>query len=307
MQDNEELIQLNENLLVAHSNVEKAMREAEEARKLAEDAMLKAKRAEERAQKNYENFMRKAFLTQMKEFLGGAPVIMDVFYDDKRKLPPEDEPDKYGCRFVITAFKKKVYVSGEYASVNPIEEDFFDVYNGFPPMQKTYAGWSPSVNNIPFMPKNTIKKWVQERYVPIHKFETMREIFQRNYDKFVDRVKTLIASWKNEFHGAELYTASYKDRDFLFVVGGEHPFYIMWSSDCEWIVDPQKYETTKDKPFKTICWNDPDDHKQVSCKDACKILDNIVKMNETYFKNTMKSAKKWFKHCTEIVAAESKD
>jgi len=127
MQDNEELIQLNEKLLAVHSDVEKAMREAEEARKLAEDAMLKAKRAEERAQKNYENFIRKAFLTQMKEFLGGAPVIMDVFYDDERKLPPEDEPDKNGCRFIITAFQKRVYVSGEYASATPIEEDFFDV------------------------------------------------------------------------------------------------------------------------------------------------------------------------------------
>lgn len=134
----------------------------------------------------------------------------------------------------------------------------------------------------------------------------MREIFQRNYDKFVDRVKTQIASWKNEFHGAELYTASDKDRDFLFVIG-EHPFYIMWRRDYEWFVDPQTYETTKDKPFKTICWNDPVDHKQVSCKDVCKILDNIVKMNKTYFKNTMKSAKKWFNHCTEIVSAESKD
>lgn len=115
-------------------------------------------------------------------------------------------------------------------------------------MQQTYAGWYPSVNNIPFMPKKTIKKWVQKRYVPIHKFETMREIFQRNYDKFIDRVKTQIASWKNELHGAELYTASDEDRDFLFVIG-EHPFYIMWSSDCEWIVDPKKYETTKNKPF----------------------------------------------------------
>lgn len=306
MQDNEEIIKLNEKLLAAHSNVEKAMREAEEVRKLAEDAMSKAKRAEERAQKNYENFIRKAFLTQIKEFLGGAPVIMDVFYDDERKLPPEDEPDKNGCRFIITAFQKRVYVSGEYASATPIEEDFFDVYNGFPPMQKTYAGWSPSVCNIPFMPKKTIKKWVPERYVPIHKFETMREIFQRNYDKFIDRIKTQIASWKNEFHGAELYTASDEDRDFLFVIG-EHPFYIMWRRDYEWFVDPQTYETTKDKPFKTICWNDPVDHKQVSCKDACKILDNIVKMNETYFKNTMKSAKKWFNHCTEIVSAESKD
>lgn len=306
MQDNEELIQLNENLLAAHSNVEKAMREAEETRKLAEDALSKAKRAEERAKQNYERFMRKTFLTQMKAFLGGAPVLMQVFHDDERKLPPEDEPDKSGCRFIITAFKKRVYVSGEYASLNPIEEDFFDVYNGVPPMQKTYAGWSPSVCNIPFMPKNTIKKWVPQRYVPIHKFGTMREIFQRNYDKFVDRVKTQIASWKNELHGTELYTASDKYWDFLFVVG-EHPFYIIWRRDCEWIVDPKKYETTKDKPFETIRWDDPVDHKQVSCKDACKILDNIVKMNETYFKNTMKSAKQWFNHCSEIVSAESKD
>lgn len=302
MQDNEELIQLNEKLLAAHSKVE----QAKESRKLAEDAMSTAKRAEERAIQNYENFIRKAFLTQMKEFLGGAPVIMQVFHDDKRKLPPEDEPDKYGCRFLITAFKKRVYVSGEYASINPIEEDFFDVYNGFPPMQKTYAGWSPSVNNIPFMLKNTIKKWVPQRYVPIHKFETMREIFQRNYDKFIDSVKTKIASWKNELHGTELYTASDRNCDFLFAVG-EHPFYIMWRRDCKWGDYPQKYETSKDKPFDTMCWNDPVDHKQVSCKDACTILDNIVKMNETYFKNTMKSAKKWFKHCTEIVAAESKD
>lgn len=140
MQNNEELIQLNEKLLAAHSNVEKAMREAEEARKLAEDAMSKAKRAEERAKKNYENFIRKEFLTQMKAFLGVAPVLMHVFNDNERKLPPADEPDKYGCRFIITAFKKRVYVSGEYASLNPIEEDFFDVYNGCPPMQKPMLG-----------------------------------------------------------------------------------------------------------------------------------------------------------------------
>lgn len=201
MPNNEELVKLNEQLLAAHSKVEKAMREAEESKKLAEDALSKANRAEERAKKNYERFIRKAFLTQLKEFLGGAPVIMDVFHDDKRKLPPEDEPDKYGCRFLITEFKKRAYVSGEYASLSPIEEDFFDVINGRPPMQKPYDGWSPSVSNIPFMPKNTIKKWVPQRYVPIHKFETMREIFQRNYDKFIDGVKTQIASWKKELDG----------------------------------------------------------------------------------------------------------
>lgn len=306
MQNNEELIQLNEKLLAAQSEVEKAMREAEESRKLAEDAISKANRAEERAKQNYERFIRKAFLTQVKEFLGGAPVIMQVFHDDKRKLPPEDEPDKYGCRFTITAFQKRAYVSGEYASLNPIKEDFFDIINGGLPIQNPYDGWSPSVNNIPFMPKNTIKKWVPQRYVPIHKFETMREIFQRNYDKYIDRVKTQIVSWKKELHGAELYTASDEYSDFLFVVG-EHPFHLMWGRDCQWCICPQKYETTKDKPFATICWDDPVDHKQVAFRDACKILDNIVKMNETYFKNTMKSAKKWFNHCADIVAAENRD
>lgn len=306
MQKNEELTTLNEKLLAAHSKVEKAMKEAEESKKLAEDAMAKAQRAEERAKQNYERFIRKAFLTQMKDFLGGAPVIMDVFHDDKRKLPPEDEPDKYGCRFTITAFKKRAYVSGEYASLSPIEEDFFDVINGRPPIQKPYDGWSPSVSNIPFMPKNTIKKWVPQRYVPIHKFETMREIFQRNYDKFIDGVKTQIESWKKELDGAKLYTAINENYDFLFVVG-EHPFYIMWDNDCEFGVAPQKWETSKNKPFSTCCWDDPVNHKQVSCKDACKILDNIVKMNETCFKKTMESAKKWFNRCAEIVAAENKD
>ena len=155
MQNNKELIKLNEQLLAAHSEVEKAMKEAEESKKLAEEALSKAQRAEERAKKNYERFIRKAFLAQMKEFLGGAPVIMDVFQDDERKLPPEDEPDKYGCRFTITAFQKSVYVSGEYASLSPIKEDFFDVINGKPPIQKPYDGWSPSVSNIPFMPKKT--------------------------------------------------------------------------------------------------------------------------------------------------------
>jgi hypothetical protein len=306
MPNNEELNKLNEQLLSAHSKVEKAMKEAEESKKLAEEALSKAQRAEERAKKNYERFIRKAFLAQMKEFLGGAPVIMDVFYDDNRKLPPEDEPDKNGCRFTITAFQKGVYVSGEYASLSPIKEDFFDVINGMPPIQKPYDGWSPSVSNIPFMPKKTTTKWVQQRYVPIHKFETMREMFQRNYDKFIDRVKTQIASWKKELDGAELYTAMDEDCDFLFVVG-EHPFYIVWHSDCRWGNEPKKHETSKDKPFETIRWNDPVGHKKVAYRDACKILDNVVKMNETYFKNTMKSAKQWFNHCAEIVAAESND
>lgn len=306
MQNNEELTKLNEKLLAAHSKVEKAMKEAEESKKLAEDAMAKAQRAEERAKQNYERFIRKTFLTQMKDFLGGAPVIMSVFHDDKRKLPPEDEPDKYGCRFIITSFKKRAYVSGEYASLSPIEEDFFDVINGRPPIQKPYDGWSPSVCNIPFMPKNTIKKWVPQRYVPIHKFETMREIFQRNYDKFIDGVKTQIASWKKELDGAKLYTAIDEDDDFLFVVG-EHPFYIVWERDCEYGVFPQKWETSKKKPFSTCRWDDPVVEKQVSYKDAVKILDNIVKMNEACFKKTMESAKKWFNRCAEIVAKESKD
>lgn len=306
MQNNEELNQLNEKLLAARSEVEKAMREAEESRKLAEDAMSKAKRAEELAKHNYERFMRKAFLTQMKEFLGGAPVIMDVFHGGERQLPPEDEPDKYGARFIIAAFQESAYVSGEYASLNPIKEDFFDIINGQPPIQKSYDCWYPSMSNIPFMPKNTIKKWTPQRYVPIHKFETMREIFQRNYDKYIDWLKTQIVSWKKELHGAELYTASDEFHDFLFVVG-DHPFYLIWERDCQLYNYPEKYETTKDKPFATICWNDPVDHKQVACMDACKILDNFVKMNETYFKNTMKSAKKWFNHCAEIVAAERKD
>jgi len=306
MQNTEDLTKLNEKLLAASSNVEKAMREAEKSRKVAEDALAKAKLAEERAKQNYERLIRKTFLGQMKEFLGGAPVIMQVFHDDKMKLPPEDEPDKYGCRFTITSFKKRVYISGEYASLHPIEEDFFDIVNGRSPVRKPYAGWAPSLCNIPFMPKKTVKKWIQPRYVPIHKFETMREIFQRNYDKFIDGVKTQIASWKKELDGAKLYTASDKDDDFLFVVG-EHPFYIMWKRDCKFGVVPEKWETSKNTPFVTSRWHDPFVDKQVAYRDACKILDNIVKMNETCFKNTMKSAKTWFNRCAEIVAAETKD
>jgi hypothetical protein len=71
MQNTEDLTKLNEKLLAASSNVEKAMREAEKSRKVAEDALAKAKLAEERAKQNYERLIRKTFLGQMKEFLGG--------------------------------------------------------------------------------------------------------------------------------------------------------------------------------------------------------------------------------------------
>lgn len=300
-----ELNELNEKLLAARADVEKAKQDAENARKVAEEALGKAQRAEERAKKNYERFIRHSFLTQLKTFLDGAPVVLDVFnHDENHKLPPEDEPDKYGCRFTVTVYQKSIYVNGEYASVNPIKEDFFDVYNGQPPVKKPYDGWSPSIDNIPFMPKKTHTKWIPSRYIPIHKFEQMEEIFQRNYDKYIAGVKSNIAKWKNEMSGAELYSAKDENDDYLHVICSK-PFDISWNIERDWFSPPKKYDAVIDEPFTNICGYETFNRKQVTYEKACKILDNIVAINDAYFKCTMKEAKEWFNHCKELVKKDN--
>ena len=269
--------------------VELAKQEVDAAKK----KVAEAEAAEQKAIKECEDLNRKYFLEELDTFLNGAPVIMEVFNHDTKhhKLPPENEPDKYGCRFTVTSYQKNIYTSGEYVSIHPIEEDFFDVYNSSPPVREKYAYYCPHINNIPFMSPECQKHWIETRYVPIHEFSVMEEIFQRNYGKFIDGVKEQIATWKKYLCGVACYSAYDKDDVFL-IVSGQEPFYLRWHRGSNWYAIP--------KEFKMGEGCHPDDRNQVSYDNACKMLDFIIEKNDAYFKYTMNDAKKWFDRCKEL-------
>ena len=142
MHDTFDKLSYGERLPELHNQYELAKKSTSEA----EQKLNEAKDNENKALANMTDFIKKSFVQQLKDFFDGAPVAIQVFNHAKdHVLPPEDEPDRYGVRILPTVLQEDdVYVNGEYASVNPIEMDFIDIYHGQHPWIECYDDYYPS-------------------------------------------------------------------------------------------------------------------------------------------------------------------
>ena len=169
---------------------------AQESTKQAEQKLNEAKDNESKSLADMTDFIKKSFVKQLKEFFDGAPVAIQVFNHSKDNvLPPEDEPDMYGVRILPTVLQEnKVYVKGEYASVNPIEMDFIDIYHGQHPWIERYDDYYPSYTNIIFLPDDG--RWVKSRYIPVKDFSVIKGLMERNQKLYMERLDEEIRKLK---------------------------------------------------------------------------------------------------------------
>jgi hypothetical protein len=268
---------------------------AKKSTRKAEQKLNAAKNNESKALADMTDFIKKSFVQQLKDFFDGAPVAIQVFNHSKDYvLPPEDEPDRYGVRILPTVLQEDdVYVNGEYASVNPIEMDFIDIYHGEQPWIQPYDAYYPSFTNIIFLPKDS--KWIKSRYIPVKNFSVIKELMERNHKLYTERLDEEISKLKEICPNYKAYSASSESFDYLLLVGNDSvcvqytndSFPHVRKGDCE---DPLWYSTINRKY----------ERKEISTNDAFKILDGIVRGNRKYYKETVAKAKKWFDDCVKL-------
>ncbi len=268
---------------------------AQKSTKQAEQKLNEAKDNESNALANMTNFIKKSFVKQLKEFFDGAPVAIQVFNHAKDYvLPPEDEPDRYGVRILPTVLQEDdVYVSGEYASVNPIEMDFIDIYHGQHPWIESYDAYYPSYTNIIFLPKDS--KWIKSRYIPVKKFSVIKDLMERNNKLYMERLEEKISELKSICPNYKAYSASCEDDAYIFLVG-QDVMHIRYSADSF----PQVLKGNDDDPLWYRMLNKKYERKEISTDDVFKRLDSIVSGNRKYYKDTVAKAKKWFADCVKL-------
>ena len=268
---------------------------AQESTKQAEQKLNEAKDNESKSLADMTDFIKKSFVKQLKEFFDGAPVAIQVFNHSKDNvLPPEDEPDMYGVRVLPTVLQENdVYVSGEYASVNPIRMDFVDIHHGQLPWIQPYDAYYPSYTNIIFLPNDG--RWVKSRYIPVKDFSAIQDIMERNRKLYMERLDEEINRLKEICPKYKAYTASWKDYTYIFLVGKDvihirytaHTFPMVLKGDDD---DPLWYRMLEEKY----------ERKEITTDDVCKMLDSIVRGHRKYYKETVAKAKKWFDDCVKL-------
>lgn len=268
---------------------------AKKSTRKAEKKLNAAKDDENKALANMTDFIKKSFVQQLKDFFDGAPVAIQVFNHDKdHVLPPEDEPDRYGVRILPTVLQEDdVYVNGEYASVNPIEMDFIDIYHGQQPWFEPYDAYYPSFTNIIFLPKDS--KWIKSRYIPVKKFSVIKGLMERNNKLYMERLEEEIGKLNAIVPNYKAYSASSEDDAYILLVGKD-VMRIRYSADSF----PDVLKGNDDDPLWYRMLNKRYERKEISTDDVCKILDGIVRGNRRYYKETVAKAKKWFDDCVKL-------
>lgn len=263
---------------------------AQESTKQAEQKLNEAKDNESKSLADMTDFIKKSFVKQLKEFFDGAPVAIQVFNHSKNNvLPPEDEPDMYGVRILPTVLQEnKVYVAGEYASVNPIEMDFIDIYHGEQPWIERYDDYYPSYTNIIFLPNDG--RWVKSRYIPVKDFSVIKSLMERNHKLYTAHLGEEISKLKAICPKYKAYSASSESFDYILLVGNDS-LCVQYTNDS----------------FPHVRTGDVDDPlwkkyelKEISTDDVCKRLTSIVRGNLKYYKETVAKAKKWFDDCVKL-------
>lgn len=291
MSDTFDKLSYNEQLQELHNQYELAQK----ATRKAEQKLNSAKDNESKALANMTDFIKKSFVQQLNAFFDGAPVAIQVFNHSKdHVLPPEDEPDRYGVRILPTVLQEDdVYVNGEYASVNPIEMDFIDIYHGQQPWIQPYDAYYPSFTNIIFLPKDS--KWIKSRYIPVKNFSVIKSLMERNNKLYMERLEEEISKLKAIVPNYKAYSASSEDYDYIFLIGKD-VMSVQYTKDSI----PEVRKGDCGYPLSRMLHNE-DERKEISTNDALKILDGIVRGNRKNYKETVAKAKKWFDDCVKLV------
>ena len=268
---------------------------AQESTRNVEQKLNEAKDNENKALANMTDFIKKSFVKQLKEFFDGAPVAIQVYNHSKDYvLPPEDEPDRYGVRILPTVLQENdVYVSGEYASVNPIEMDFVDIHHGQQPWIQPYDAYYPSYTNIIFLPKNG--RWIESRYIPVKDFSVIKDLMERNSKLYMERLDEEINKLKSICPNYNAYTASWKDYTYIFLVGKD-VMHIRYTTHSF----PKVLKGNDDDPLWYRMLEEKYERKEISTDDVIKRLDSIVMGNRRYYKETVAKVKKWFGDCVKL-------
>lgn len=268
---------------------------AQESTKQAEQKLDTAKENEGKALANMTDFIKKSFVQQLKEFFDGAPVAIQVFNHSKDNvLPPDDEPDMYGVRILPTVLQEDgVYVSGEYASVNPIKMDFIDIHHGQQPWIQPYDAYYPSYTNIIFLPNDG--RWVKSRYIPVKDFSVIKNLMERNNKLYMERLGEEISKLKALCPKYKAYTASWKDCTYISLVGKD-VIHIRYTTHTF----PYVIEGDDDDPLWYRMLEEKYERKEISTDDVCKRLNSIVRGNRKYYTDTVAKAKKWFDDCVKL-------
>lgn len=290
MSDTFDKLSYNEQLQELHNQYELAQKSTRKA----EQKLNAAKDNESKALANMTDFIKKSFVQQLNAFFDGAPVAIQVFNHSKdHVLPPEDEPDRYGVRILPTVLQEDdVYVNGEYASVNPIEMDFIDIYHGQQPWIQPYDAYYPSFTNIIFLPKDS--KWIKSRYIPVKNFSVIKSLMERNNKLYMERLEEEISKLKAIVPNYKAYSASSEDYDYIFLIGKD-VMSVQYSNDSI----PEVRKGDCGYPLSRMLHNE-DERKEISTNDALKILDGIVRGNRKNYKETVAKAKKWFGDCVKL-------
>ena len=268
---------------------------AQEFTKQAEQKLNEAKDNESKSLADMTKFIKKSFVQQLKAFFDGAPVAIQVFNHSKDNvLPPEDEPDKYGVRILPTVLQENdVYVAGEYASVNPIDMDFIDIYHGQQPWIERYDDYYPSFTNIIFLPKNS--RWIKSRYIPVKDFSVIKTLMERNNKLYMERLDEEISKLKALCPKYKAYLASCEDYAYIFLVGKD-VMHIRYSAESF----PYVLKGNDEDPLWYRMLNKRYERKEISTDDVIKRLDSIVMGNRKYYTDTVAKAKKWFDECVKL-------
>lgn len=292
MSDTFDKLSYNEQLQELHNQYELAQKSTRKA----EQKLNAAKDNESKALANMTDFIKKSFVQQLNAFFDGAPVAIQVFNHSKDNvLPPEDEPDRYGVRILPTVLQEDdVYVNGEYASVNPIEMDFIDIYHGQQPWIQPYDAYYPSFTNIIFLPKDS--KWIKSRYIPVKNFSVIKSLMERNNKLYMERLEEEISKLKAIVPNYKAYSASSEDYDYILLVGNDSVC-VQYTNDSF----PDVRTGDGDDPLWYSMINRKYERKEISTNDALKILDGIVRGNRKNYKETVAKAKKWFDDCVKLV------
>lgn len=273
----------------------------ENTKKITEECELKvkeAKLAERQAREAMEDFVKSTFKQRLDELIGDAPVVMDVMIPLKeKKLPPDDEPDKYGVLFLPAMFKDDLFVDDEYASIGTIEKDFVSVDNGSQPQILDYASYYPSLSNIPFMPPND--RWHPSRYIPVRTFDVIKDIMDRNHKLYMERLEKHTDKIKQMLDKYTIYKGEGEDYHYIHLIGKDDVKLIS-IYECSLDTWPSLSDGHKSDPFWVPGLLDSMNRRKISASGACKILDKIVSNNRKYYKETMAEAEKWFNECVKL-------
>ena len=273
----------------------------ENTRKTTEEYELKVKEAkldERHAREAMENFVKSTFKQRLDELIGDAPVVMDVMVPlNETKLPPDGEPDKYGVRFLPAMFKDDLYVDDEYASIGTIEKDFVSVYNGSQPQILNYSSYYPSLCNIPFMPPNN--RWHPTQYIPVKSFDVIKDIMERNYKLYMERLETHTDKLKRMFDKYTTYKGEDEDYHFIHLIG-ENDVKLIEIPEYDLDAWPTLSDGHKSEPFWVPGLLDSMNRRKISARGACKIIDKVVSDNRKHYKETMAGAEKWFHECEKL-------